>query len=458
MNNNYLIEKYSFLSKNLCDIFKNINNDIIEYLPKNVKTRKGKINYNDVFYYKMLYTFKNKTKQEIVSSINCNNNKNIDRTTFHKKDLKMNVNFYRYIFKKIKNLYDNNYKKNITDTVIAVDGTYNNTNINNEKGKLETSLNMGYYNVSEQIPIDITFCGQENKNKEILQLKKYIINNKFENLNNIIIVLDRAYYSFELINFLDSQKFNYVIRIKNNCTMIKNKNINNKINNKNVRIITYKDDVNKTKKDKNNNNVKIKETLECNIITNLNKDYTNDKIKNIYITRWDIEVFFKFIKSNFKFSRLDEHNNKNTKNEYEKLYYSMLINIYLITILEKINNGCIKKLNRKYNKNKNKNEYNTKNNKSLILKGLELILEKIINGKIKTEDFLKIDKNYIKNMNIIKNISNERKSKTPHSKWYVQSYAEYYRYLTIIEYLKGNKNIKLNKNLKLMLKNIKIIQ
>jgi hypothetical protein len=55
----------------------------------------------------------------------------------------------------------------------------------------------------------------------------------------------------------------------------------------------------------------------------------------------------------------------------------MLINIYLITILEKINNGCIKKLNRKYNKNKN--EYNTKNNKSLILKGLELILEKIVN-------------------------------------------------------------------------------
>jgi hypothetical protein len=52
----------------------------------------------------------------------------------------------------------------------------------------------------------------------------------------------------------------------------------------------------------------------------------------------------------------------------------MLINIYLITILEKINNGYIKKLNRKYNKNKN--EYNTKNNKSLILKGLELILEK----------------------------------------------------------------------------------
>jgi hypothetical protein len=64
---------------------------LLNIYQKNVKTRKGKINYNDVFYYKMLYTFKNKTKQEIVSSINCNNNKNIDRTTFHKKDLKMNI-------------------------------------------------------------------------------------------------------------------------------------------------------------------------------------------------------------------------------------------------------------------------------------------------------------------------------------------------------------------------------
>jgi hypothetical protein len=70
------------------------------------------------------------------------------------------------------------------------DGTYNNTNVNNIKHKLETSLNMGYYNINECLPIEITFCNQENKNKEILQLKKFINNDNFKNLNNVILVLD----------------------------------------------------------------------------------------------------------------------------------------------------------------------------------------------------------------------------------------------------------------------------
>ena len=84
---------------------------------------------------------------------------------------------------------------------------------------------MLFYNINECVPIDITFCNQENKNKEILQLKKYIFNDKLNHLNNVVLVLDRAYYSFELINFLELHNFNYVIRIKNNCTLIKNKEL-----------------------------------------------------------------------------------------------------------------------------------------------------------------------------------------------------------------------------------------
>ena len=37
----------------------------------------------------------------------------------------------------------------------------------------------------------------------------------------------------------------------------------------------------------------------------------------------DIEVFFKLLKSKFKFSNLKEHNKNNTPNEYNKLYYSI---------------------------------------------------------------------------------------------------------------------------------------
>ncbi len=49
------------------------------------------------------------------------------------------------------------------------------------------------------------------------------------------------------------------------------------------------------------NNIKLKQTIECNAITNLNKKkYSDEDIKKIYLSRWvvnlwfakDIEVFF----------------------------------------------------------------------------------------------------------------------------------------------------------------------
>ena len=72
-----------------------------------------------------------------------------------------------------------------------------------------------------------------------------------------------------------------------------------------------------------------------------------------------IEVFFKLLKSNFKFSNLKEHNKTKTISEYNKLYYSILIIIYISSMVEKINN--------KYNKLVNKKQSN-KNLKLLALK------------------------------------------------------------------------------------------
>jgi hypothetical protein len=102
----------------------------------------------------------------------------------------MTDTFYKSLFYKIRNLYNDNFK-NINDyNLLTVNGTYNNTNVNNIKGNLETSLDINFFNINECIPIDITFCNQENKNKEILQLKKHISNHNFKHLNNIILVLD----------------------------------------------------------------------------------------------------------------------------------------------------------------------------------------------------------------------------------------------------------------------------
>lgn len=89
--------------------------------------------------------------------------------------------------------------------------------------------------------------------------------------------------------------------------------------------------------------------------------------------------------------------------------------------------------------------------------GLKNIIDDIIKQKI---DYLKL-KSYcncyiIKQTSII-NISNPRVSKIPHTKWYVKSYSNFYKYSKIIEALRTNDSSELNKNLKLELKKCKII-
>jgi coenzyme F420-reducing hydrogenase gamma subunit len=60
---------------------------------------------------------------------------------------------------------------------------------------LETSLNMGYYDINNYIPIDLTFNGCLQKNKEIQQLVKYI---KKNNIFNVLVIADRAYFNFSV--------------------------------------------------------------------------------------------------------------------------------------------------------------------------------------------------------------------------------------------------------------------
>ena len=68
---------------------------------------------------------------------------NVNRTSFYKKELKIPLKFYNDLFIKIKKLLDKYLnKKNDDYNIIAVDGTYSNTNIYNDKS-LETCLNMG---------------------------------------------------------------------------------------------------------------------------------------------------------------------------------------------------------------------------------------------------------------------------------------------------------------------------
>jgi IS4 transposase len=70
------------------------------------------------------------------------------------------------------------------------------------------------------------------------------------------------------------------------------------------------------------------------LVTNFTLDtHTDEQIKNLYKNRWNVEIFFKLLKYNFKFERLDEHDKKQSNDAYVKLYLVNLIIVYLAKII-----------------------------------------------------------------------------------------------------------------------------
>ena len=135
-------------------IINNINNifkTTIDNIYKETKIRNRKISISDILLFRFKYSQKNKTKQNIISNINCHNDDVVDRTSFYRKDNNIPLKYYKYIFTSIKKLYNEQIKDKNKMNIIAVDGTYINNNLfldnyknNTHKNTLETSLCMGY--------------------------------------------------------------------------------------------------------------------------------------------------------------------------------------------------------------------------------------------------------------------------------------------------------------------------
>ena len=442
-NNNFTIDNITVkLNDFFKDFDKTIRTDI--YNINKIKTKKGKISFLDALVFKFKYSQLGLTKQALISDFNFENETLISRTTFYEKEKLIPLQTYENIFNKLSVLYKQLLNK--TTNIIAVDGTFNNTNIFNKRGKLETTLNMGFFDVENNIVIDLTINGNESKNHELLKLTNYIKVNK---LNNVTLVLDRAYSSYKFINFLDDNNINYIIRFKNNS-----KNYKKEIKNFNsVRIIKYEQKIEKEVLNNDNNNtfkfksVILEYTNDYTLITNLNKNkFSDEEIKELYKKRWSIEIFFKLLKYNFKFEKIIEYNKEKNDIPYKKLYLCNLIIVYLSDIFEKVAN---------LNKDNNFLKVN-KTNKSNVIKGIFKIIGFILKGRLTSKIILNFTNSYIKYQKIIKQSNKPRISKTPFTKWYVKGYYnKSYDDLIVKSLLKKDTTL-LNKNIKLKYNKSKI--
>jgi len=466
---NYLkSDNFKSKIKNLVDdlnfIFKDSNEQIKQMIGK--KTRQRKLSFLDCINYKFNNTKKSDSQKKTINDLKYDNKILCNNSSFFRKEQQIPLQYYKNIYDKIFSIYLNK-RKTTGQKIIAIDGTYNNTNIN-RNGTLETTLNMGYYDISNDIPLELNLK-LNSKNKEI---KSFIndIENKKINFENSIFVCDRAYYSYELFDMLNDIGSKFIIRIRNNDKNVNNtqkikKNENDKL--KNIRFVNYTFDniTQKTlfnKKTNKNELYNIKQKNHCNIVTNLDCNYSDEEIKNMYVSRWKVEEYFKLVKYNFKFSQLKEHNSK-TIETYNKSY----IIIQIFSILSKIFElECDKII-------KNSNEkYIYKINKTSMIEGLFKLIPNIIYSKLMVDNLFYFFNCYVQINLTVKGASNDRTSKIPFTKWYIKSYHSKYDIQKMFDAFidrnindkninkndvnnnKNNKKTKINKNLKAKLKNI----
>lgn len=263
----------------------------------NQKSRKSIISVIDAIYSRFLYCKPDTTKESVAAHINMHNGTSFDRTSLYRKEVNISVTEFRKLVTNIVKMHDDMCISTDKPTkVIAVDGPCSTTNIRAKKGKTQVSLNMGYFDSTNNVPVDLIHKGAEFRNTEAIQLIDYI---KSKKLTDAIIVCDRAYFNHELIKVLIENNLKFVIRARNNSLIVKKKKLpkcskhSDFINNEtSIRIVTKKTEVTDVVKIKGNKKQKVKSTSVVSLITNLPIEYSDEHVLNIYKLRWDIEVFF----------------------------------------------------------------------------------------------------------------------------------------------------------------------
>src|ERR1700722_13143159 len=182
----------------------NIINDVFNYKNINkkndVKLRniKNGVTLSDALYYKLLYTDINSTKEEITSKINSCNNKSFDRGSYESKQNNISINIFLELLNKIAKFYNEKIcNENIK--LMGIDGTYNNDNNYNE------IMNMGFYDITNSIPVHLKSYGTSGKNNEVKSTMTFIQEN-IDVFRNTIIVCDRAYHCYDFFMFLMKNK------------------------------------------------------------------------------------------------------------------------------------------------------------------------------------------------------------------------------------------------------------
>lgn len=455
-----LIKKLSNIINTVCS-----SDNINKYSSIKLRNNKNGIGAKDAIYYRLSYAQAGITKEKIVSKCKLANDVSLTRQSYDRKESNIPVKTYELLLHNIASYYDKLTNPNNNVRLVGTDGCYN---IDHE---FKVNLNLGLFDISNCVPLDISSFGHGFRGKEVTALINTINENK-DKFKNVIFICDRLYHHHELLHFLCSNGFKFIIRAKGdannlNSTIrlkkgIKSRNLIEQIR-PCVRIIKHKNTYNKkvaiSKKKIITGQINVTVRADCVLITNLldSELYTDSIILDIYKQRWNIEIYFKLLKKNFKFNNLVEKNESNQR----KMYISEMIMTYIMKLFEYSYRKVIEKPTntiKKYNK-KTKRYTNViasvKINETLFIEGIfDEILYKLLHGTIDYDYYIKFCKAYFKIDKRELNRKYARISKSPYKKWHLKGLSELNNLLKIVKAIQEDTIDDLNSALKTIANNI----
>ena len=212
-------------------------------------------------------------------------------------------------FKKIRNgILNFIYKNNNTPRIIGVDGTYIPLSINLKKygfpctttNTFCTGLISSLFDLDRKVVINYRLRKNHDERKALISQLKYL-------QPGDILIMDRGYYSCDLLFLLNKRKIQVIFRMKKNMLMIKQiiekgqTSMNTTIYHQGIslkfRIIVY---------EINGNNYYLGTTI---------MNHKVEYFKNLYWQRWNIETHFRESKYLFSLSNILSRNENKVRQD-----------------------------------------------------------------------------------------------------------------------------------------------
>lgn len=268
-------------------------------------------------------------------------NKNkVDHSSIGKRLRTIKTEYFQAIYSDLVEQYNYRFSKTEKQQLYRFDSTTINLSgrivkdglrIGGKKNDSQVKVSVG---LKCQIPASVRFCNDKSEASEDIALVRAINESKLDKED--VLLFDRGICSAISYQEFKNKGIKFVTRVRNNrrYKLVKKLEFQSKFNDKNLQI----------QSDEIVNLYGGKGVINCNLrlvkaindkdeefwfLTNL-FDSTASEVADIYKKRWDIEVFFKFIKQHLQFKHFVSH----SQNGMIVYLYSILIAAILFTIFK----------------------------------------------------------------------------------------------------------------------------